>query len=81
MKQAIYGMTATGIIAAAGLVTGAQEVWVFAALTAGLAFVTEELRNMAEVFPRAGVLYGGLALGTALASWATASIAFLALVN
>jgi Na+-transporting NADH:ubiquinone oxidoreductase subunit NqrD len=73
MKQALYGMTLLGIVAAAGLVQGNETAWQLAGLCAALAFVTEELRT-AGIAWRKPYLEAA-AFITAMASWAAASIA------
>lgn len=83
--QAIFSALLLSIIAAAGLVKGVDSAWIFAGITAALAFFSEEVRNTAVRRGDASDYYSELlTAGAALAmmSWATGfSAAFSILVR
>jgi hypothetical protein len=71
MDQNTSGAVLLLILAAAGFIQHQPAVWMLAGLTAGLAFLTVELRGLGMT---------NLAFNTALASWATVAVAALILL-
>jgi hypothetical protein len=77
-SQAIFSALLLSIIAAAGLVKGIDTAWIFAGITAALAFFSLEMRNDAAAIHSAGFEVGAKVL--ALASWVTGCVAAFALL-
>ena len=77
-SQAIFSALLLSIIAAAGLVKGVDAAWIFAGITAALAFFSIELRNHALERASAGMLQGSNIL--TLVSWLTGAVAGVSLL-
>jgi hypothetical protein len=78
MNKNTAGAVLMLIVAAAGLHRNVPEAWVFAAMTCVLVFVTEELRDVGNLYGRADL--GAFAAITAVGSWVSAAIAFTSLL-
>lgn len=77
MNQNTSGAVLLLIIAAAGLHTNHPVAWFLAGLTAGLAFISNELRTVFELHTNPAM--GVAALVVAVASWITTLAAVAAL--